>query len=354
METVLRVFPNRDGPWLVRAGPVILGVPEQIGSRLRPLDGTRPEPAELRCLLRPHDHRGALAERLHGGLVPPPFSWRRFLSSRFPVWVRVPLVSPSVVGGLAERSARWGRPRALLGLGALGAAGVVLSDWNSPSGEVSATALAAGAILFVVSALWHELGHAAALREAGYHPGGLGLGMLMILPVLFVDVTPVALLPRRKRLRVNVAGPVFQLALAAVYRLLATLPLPPTVGAGVHIAAVSATFAVSWSLWPFVRSDGYWLLCDALDIPRLDQPLPADRPRTTRILAGILRVLNVVFLAGVGIILTRTMHHRWGLVGLPDCSGGSWAATSAALAIWAALIPRTLLLMRLTIRDLRT
>ena len=350
---VLHVFPHREGPWLVRAGPVALGVPPEIGSRLYRLDGTRATPAELRAQLVSTGAGEALAARLATGLDPGPFSWRRFWRTRFPVWARLPLVSAPVVGRLAHLCAPLVRPRRLILLGMLGLAGLTVPV-HAIDGSGSPPALVWGVALLVVSALWHEIGHAAALLRSGYAPGRLGLGMLFILPVLFVDVTPVALLSRRGRLLVNVAGPVFQLALAGVFKVMAqAMFLPAWVRAGLQLAGLSATLAVTWSLWPFIRSDGYWLVCDTLGIPGLDRPVPADAGRKTRRLAALLRLANVVFLLLVGAGLTLAGYRRWGLPAWPPHPGLPLVAWAGILGLWAALITRILYLLRLTVRDLR-
>ena len=66
--------------------------------------------------------------------------------------------------------------------------------------------------VFLVTALAHELGHAAALAREGWPPGSVGVGLLWVLPVGWCDVSAVALLPRRGRVRVDLAGVAFQLA----------------------------------------------------------------------------------------------------------------------------------------------
>ncbi len=354
---VVRVFPHDVGPWLVRAGTVVFGVPPEIGKQLQHIDGIRPTPATLRKLLATADSGpvatgdgAVLAERLVVGLQEQTFSWRRFLRSRFPVWVRLPLMPASAVRRLARRCAPLARPRGLVLLGVLGSAGLFLPG-PALGGFREPAALAVGVALLVASALWHELGHAAALQVAGYDPGGLGLGMLVVLPVLFVDVTPVALLSRRQRLLVNASGPVFQLALAAVFRIMALGSfLPLSVRFGLQLAAVSATMAVTWSLWPFIRSDGYWLACDALGIPGLDRPVPASTSRKARLLAAVLRVANAGFLLLVGVGFTLALSRRWEMGIWPP---RLWFPIAAALALWSALTARILYLLRLMIRDLR-
>ena len=70
---------------------------------------------------------------------------------------------------------------ALIGLIALGGAGAVLAPSPRLTGGPDAWC-AVG--LVVAGGLWHELGHAAALRRGGWAPGGIGVGVLRVLPVL--------------------------------------------------------------------------------------------------------------------------------------------------------------------------
>ncbi len=357
VDEVLRVFPHREGPWLVRAGEVILGVPPAIGQRLHPLNGTRTTPAGVRALLARDGSHEALALRLEAGLRRQPFSWREFWKRRNPVWLRVPLVPARVVRKTADLCSGLARPLNLGLLGGLGLTGYLLPRWVGPlhpGGPLDAAGLTLGILLFLVSALWHEVGHAVALKAEGYAPGGLGLGLLFILPVLFVDVTPVALLPRRGRLRVNVAGPLFQLSLAALYQIGAwMLPLPAVWAGGLRVAAASATLAVTWSLWPLIRSDGYWLVCDALDIPGLDRPLPPGAGVRTRRLVAAFRLANMGFLLVIGVILTLTMNHRLGLLDSDRLLGGgriavsAWGVVILAAGIWFGLVSRVLYFGRL-------
>jgi hypothetical protein len=157
--------------------------------------------------------------------------------------------------------------QALLGLGCLAvelaAAGRSLS---LPAGTGT---LALSLCLLLVSTLWHELGHAAVLARAGHPPGQIGAGWLVFYPVLYCDVSAACLLPRRQRCLVDAAGAIFQLAAAgSLLRLGRWLDLPACTFAG-----WSALLAVAWSLLPFVRADGYWLICDLLGVADLERPL---------------------------------------------------------------------------------
>ncbi len=363
MADVLRVFPHRDGPWLVRAGRVILGVPPAIGMRLQDLDGKSAAAVDLRSRLATDGSHEALARKLEEGLEDHRFSWRKILAQRNPVWLRLPLLPARVVRKVARGMTALARPQGLWLLGILGVWGCIIPHMvhgPSTTGSLTTQGLTLGIAIFLVSALWHEIGHATALLTAGYESGGLGLGMLLVLPVLFVDVTPVALLPRPGRLRVNIAGPLFQLSLAAVLRGLGlALPLTPVWEMALRVAADSATLAVTWSLWPFIRSDGYWLVCDALGIKGLDRPVPPGLSATKRALVSFLRLANMVFLLVIGVVLTITLDQRTRILDSDLLFGGGrsavvvWGFVVLAVGIWFGLLSRVLYLGRLLMADLR-
>ena len=75
--------------------------------------------------------------------------------------------------------------------------------------------------LTAVSLAFHELGHAAACRYSGGRPGAIGVGVFVVWPAFYTDVTDSYRLPRAGRLRTDLGGmyfnAVFCLALVAAY-----------------------------------------------------------------------------------------------------------------------------------------
>ncbi len=280
----VRVHAHPRGDWLVIVGGRRLAVPPRLGRRLLAIDGGRPTVEELGERLGCGTAARALLE---------PARRRR----RGPWWT-LPLLPATWV----NRGARFLGPvvsaRGLLLLAATGAAGSVLGrDAIGTNGDPAVWAV--GVVVFMLTGLLHELGHAAALQRAGYPPGGIGLGMVFVLPVLWCDVSAVALLPRRERLLVDLAGPALQLAAAGALALLGRLSPSPT-GAVAGTASAVALAAVAWSLLPFVRADGFWLLGDLTGLGDLDrEPRPEESTRTVLILAAY-RLLHSGFLLMVG------------------------------------------------------
>jgi len=290
------------------------------------------------------------------------------------IWLRVPVVSAPLVDRLARLLMPLASWPVLL---AQASSGLVLYLFALSAGPLDGPALADGVHFwlpvvgcFVLTALWHECGHAAALRREGFPAGGFGAGLLLILPVLYCDVTPVAALPRRGRLRVDLAGVCFQLMagglLAAAGSWLAE-PIP-------RAAGMLSLLAVFWSLLPFVRSDGHWALADLLGVADLQAPLDSwrgtDRATSrptgrTRLLATYLvihRTLEGLFAITLAVLLPWRMLDRLHLDGFVSrfvADGGAALWLLALLLvplgwIWLRLARRLMRLGRASGRDLRT
>ena len=75
--------------------------------------------------------------------------------------------------------------------------------------------------LSLVSAVFHECGHAAGCRYGGARPGVIGVGIYLVWPSFFTNVTDSYRLSRAGRLRTDLGGLyfnlIFMLALAGIY-----------------------------------------------------------------------------------------------------------------------------------------
>ena len=120
-------------------------------------------------------------------------------------------------------------------------------------------------VLLLASAFFHELGHAAAGRYGGARPGRIGVGLYLIWPAFFSDMTDSYRLDRRARLRTDLGGvyfnAVFILACAAGYRLTGFEPI--------LTAIVLQHLLIVYQLLPFLRLDGYYVLSDLIGVPDL-------------------------------------------------------------------------------------
>ena len=119
--------------------------------------------------------------------------------------------------------------------------------------------------LSLVSAVFHECGHAAACRYGGARPGVIGVGIYLVWPSFFTNVTDSYRLSRAGRLRTDLGGLyfnlIFMLALAGIYA---------ATSAEVLLLVIAIThLEMLEQLLPFVRFDGYFILSDLVGVPDL-------------------------------------------------------------------------------------
>lgn len=341
MSAVLEVVAHRSGPWLIKAGELLYAVPPDLGRAMRPLAGRCPADRELRdCLgggpLRPEIE--TWVGELNRALGSPPVSRINSRQAGRSIRFRVPVIPARWVRPLAGRLQFLTGNRSLAALTLLGAVGYLVAGSGQVGFSWDLGTLAAGLGLFLLSAVWHELGHAAALARSGYPAGGIGAGILFVIPVLFADVTAVGALSRAGRLRVDVSGVVFQLAAGGMF-MAASSWFSVSGGAAqvLALAGSSALLAVTWSLFPFIRSDGYWLLCDLLKLEDLDRP-PRELPKPGRrvFLVGY-QLTNAIFLLLIAIYypwrifrLLLVLTNRWGVTA--ESSTAKWIAVAAGVS----------------------
>jgi putative peptide zinc metalloprotease protein len=122
----------------------------------------------------------------------------------------------------------------------------------------------------VIKAL-HELGHALAVRRWGGEVHQMGITLLVMVPAPYVDASAAgAFRPKYQRVIVSAVGIMVELTLAAL-ALAVWLNLQPGLVRDfafvtMFIASVSTVMFNGNPLLPF---DGYYVMCDALDLPNL-------------------------------------------------------------------------------------
>jgi len=140
-----------------------------------------------------------------------------------------------------------------------------LVDTLSPRGFLF-YALAVVAVKFL-----HELGHAFVAKRHGCTVPAMGIAFLVLWPVAYTDTNSVwRLTDRWQRLRVSSAGVAVELVVA-VWATLAWALLPPGAvrSAAYFLATTSWVMTLLVNASPFMRFDGYFILCDLLDMPNL-------------------------------------------------------------------------------------
>jgi hypothetical protein len=255
------------------------------------------------------------------------------------------LLPAVLVCRLARRLRPWTGNRPLAALGLAGGAGYLraLAEAGPINFSPDPGNLMAGIGLFLLTVIWHELGHAAALARSGYPPGGIGFGLLFVVPVMYADVTAVGVLPKPGRLRVDAAGVIFQIAPGGLMMALAGVPgCPIFLVKTLTLAGSSVLLAVVWSLFPFVRSDGYWLLCDLLGLDDLERPPREQVPVVLRVFLVVYQLANAGFLLMLGfyvplrlVRLVMGFAQRAGLTLEPVAA--NWLTTALVLIFMGAL-----------------
>jgi putative peptide zinc metalloprotease protein len=119
--------------------------------------------------------------------------------------------------------------------------------------------------MVIISAGWHEFGHAAGCAYGGAKPGAMGAGLYLAYPAFYTDVTDAYRLSRRGKLRTDLAGVYFNglfiLAMGALYAITGFEPL--------LLVIVVQHIEAAHQLLPFLRLDGYYVLADATGVPDL-------------------------------------------------------------------------------------
>jgi putative peptide zinc metalloprotease protein len=153
--------------------------------------------------------------------------------------------------------------------------------------------------LTVLATVFHELGHATACSYGGARPGRLGVGIYLVWPVFYTDLTDTYRLDRAGRLRADLGGvyfnSLFVLACAAAYLVTGFEPL---------IAAMLIQhYHVLLQLLPVLRFDGHYVLSDLTGVPdilsrvgpALRDLMPGSRadPRVEELRPSVRRVVCV-------------------------------------------------------------
>ncbi|MFF1881355.1 hypothetical protein ACFVVC_07830 [Pseudarthrobacter sp. NPDC058196] len=119
----------------------------------------------------------------------------------------------------------------------------------------------------ILSAGFHEFGHAAATRKGGATPGAMGAGLYLLWPAFFTDVTDSYRLGRGGRIRTDLGGLYFN-AIVAV----AIVALWWATGFdALLLVVVTQILQMVRQLIPLVKYDGYHILADATGVPDLFQ-----------------------------------------------------------------------------------
>ncbi|MGL5599701.1 MAG: HlyD family efflux transporter periplasmic adaptor subunit [Silvania sp.] len=221
--------------------------------------------------------------------------WTHLLHSY--LFIRIPLVHP---GKMLKTLLPWVSflfSRTFLLLTVLaGLTGLTLAarQWDSVEATLQNAVSWQGALGFmlalVLSKCWHELGHAFMATRYGVRVGHMGVALLVMLPMAYTDTGESWKLSRsRERLKIACAGIMAELVLAAWATLLWSFaPEGAFKNALFFLATTAWVMTVAINASPFMRFDGYFILCDWLDFPGLHERAGAWAKRAMRkVLLGL-------------------------------------------------------------------
>ena len=275
--------------------------------------------------------------------------WRQRLWT--PLALRFPLIDPDrfLERTLPVIQPLFGWFGLLLWLTVVGTGAVLAaSHWTDLTENVMDRVLAPQNLLLlwlvypVVKAL-HELGHAYATRRWGGEVHEIGIMLLVLTPVPYVDASAAwGFRDKRKRMLVGAAGIAVELFLGALALFIWLSVEPGAVRAiAYNVMLISGISTLLFNGNPLLRFDGYYVMADAIEIPNLatrcnkylgylfqrylcgikDADNPAESPgeRVWMILYGIAAFIYRIFILFVIVLFIA----------------GKFFAVGVLLAIWA-------------------
>ncbi|MGZ4590150.1 MAG: nucleotide-binding protein [Actinomycetes bacterium] len=212
--------------------------------------------------------------------------------------------------------------------------------------------------LLVAASLFHELGHASGCYYGGGRPGSIGVGLYLIVPAFYTNVTDAYRLDRRARLRTDLGGVYFNAIFLAVagpaYLLTSYAPF--------LVLFFLTQLEMLQQLLPIVRLDGYFILSDLVGVPDLfgrvgpilrsaipgrpvDPKVSELRPRVRLVVTVWVAVVVPLLAAGLGLLLWQlpqivtttvtSMHSQW-QTAISTLEAGRYV--EAALAVLAMVL----------------
>lgn len=205
--------------------------------------------------------------------------WKQYLGN--PLSLRIPLFDPD---RMLNRLMPLVRP--LLGwrgtalwFAVVGWAVILIAmHWTELSGDVIDRVFSVQNLLLIwfvfplIKAL-HELGHAIATKIDGGEVHEMGIMLLVLMPIPYVDASSAtAFRDKRSRMLVGAAGMLLEIFIAAL-AVFAWVNLEPGIERAIayDVILVAGVSTLLFNANPLLRYDGYYILADWLEIPNLAQ-----------------------------------------------------------------------------------
>ena len=204
---------------------------------------------------------------------------RYFRSYANPMAIRIPLWDPDAFLNRFSGLLRviWGRWGAAVWLAVvLPAMFLIWPRWPELTNNLSDRVLAADNLLtlylvFPVVKMLHELGHATATKAGGGEVHDLGIMLLVLLPVPYVEASAATVFKSKyRRAMVGGAGIAVELFIAAIAFYFWLLIEPGLVRATLfNVMLIASVSTVLFNGNPLLRYDAYYILADLIEMPNL-------------------------------------------------------------------------------------
>lgn len=202
--------------------------------------------------------------------------WAKMVSGL--LFIKIPLLDPSPWLGKLTHTIRFFWTKWFVGAALVffvWTAGLLLANADQfavrPIDFFSASNLVLLWLTTIVIKTLHEFGHATTCRRFGGEVHEMGFCLMCFTPCGYVDASD-AWMMRRQRHKVftTIAGVFTELILACIAAHL-WLVLPDGIGRSLAFNAmiVASVNTVLFNINPLMRFDGYYVLCDLLEIPNL-------------------------------------------------------------------------------------
>jgi putative peptide zinc metalloprotease protein len=129
------------------------------------------------------------------------------------------------------------------------------------------------AVVMSLVKVLHEFGHGVACRRYGGQCHEMGVMLLVLTPCLYCNVTDSWIIPSKwRRAMIGAAGMYVELLLAAACTWLWWFTQPGMLNhLCLNVMFVCSVSTLMFNANPLMRYDGYYILCDLLEIPNLRQ-----------------------------------------------------------------------------------
>ena len=206
-------------------------------------------------------------------------SSQRWQKLKTPLAIRIPLFDPdkflSATNGLGRLIfSKLGAALWLLVVGV--ALFLTLQHWPDLTENVTEKVLSPQNILllwlsFPIVKACHEFGHAFATKAWGGEVHEMGVMLLVLMPIPYVDASAAsAFREKRRRVIVGAAGMMVELFLAAI-ALFVWLNIEPGFARAIayNVMLIAGISTILFNGNPLLRFDGYYIFADAVEIPNL-------------------------------------------------------------------------------------